>query len=1034
MGVIREKRQVSGPRPVGVIRRDTGVGEKYKAIAEASAKLTSLAVEELGRSAAIQGEQRAQALTASQITAINPKTGKPEALDFIRDNAFIGRVGLEAYQRVVNERFQAEISQDIKEKAGEIALKFENDPYSVEKYEDQMNTYLQELAKSSEVDGKATAYTNFIATQGAEYITATKLSMMQERQRRERAKLANSHVNQNLEQTDAAYELGKGLNFEKFDLALPASVDRNTDLENANIFQQGSATAHSSQMRESFASGVLDKLIGGATKLQRAKIIAALELGNTDKLHGATKEVVDKAISYLDSSNRASVISSAKAARAAVDSVQATELAIENQRISDARDSVLDAFNTSGDALSSQNFNSIVGAYNQQGPDGSINFSAVEEAIIASVNGTNDEIDKINADGFLSSTSKEAQRRDARESILAPLLAIGARDGNADQFRLAITRQDPSALQNLTEFQASIVEAIRSEDFPYLPEDEAFVSTFLSGSVNQQKETVDNYIETQEFKGRIDDFVGNTKANLSTDDTYDGLIDEINKHTKLTGPDKDKQKAKLKLGLVYSGINKFPNPSSSSLNALQQYIASSGVNNLGLTDAQKAAADSILQNVDGDNRQKVLGDIGARQANFKTNELEAEQKLKLVEKQKKLARDSVSGGTIKTKDHREHIDTVVLPKLGLSIYNPDSATEELYGVLRNTMSQELINVFKAMAGGTQAFPDGTASLMLKHFGRLRYDMDESGKINRIGDLLTGEEYGILEDALMITSLATGDVSVGTVIKDIKASISDPVAQESYKRTFASDKVKNSGNTPAYDYLYARYKDATIARELEPLAEYFAKVGNNKTQIGERLDNVINENYAASQYVVDPSMPPSMMGKSKNALSIRYPDKEERDEFIRIVQSELPNGFVLADITGAKATEAQGMERLVGELATGDVGIQLREETRVYLVPFGGAKDANYYVYFQDNETKELRPLIYNKPTYDPTTSQIVDELVFPMYDSETTKAWKDRRILENERKAQQKAERNQATFQELNRKAQETPSGRALGRSILGGL
>jgi len=606
MGVIREKRQVSGPRPVGVIRRDTGVGEKYRAIAEASQKLTSLAIEELGRTAAIQGEQRAQALTASEITAINPKTGKPEALDFVRDNAFIGRVGLEAYQRVVNERFQTEIEQDIKEKAGEIALKFENDPYSVEKYEDQMNTYLQELAKSSEVDGKATAYTNFIATQGAEYITATKLSMMQERQRRERAKLANSHINQNLDQTDAAYELGKGLNFEKFDAALPASVERNTDLENAAIFQQGSATAHSSQMREAFVNGVVQKMLVSASPLQRAKLIDALQRGNASQLHAASKDVLNKVFKYVDSSNKASILSAAKQVNANLRAVQAEQDAYDLDVLKQAKIGMLDGFINDGDAFANSTFNSITDAYNSE------DFGKLELAVKDAVQKAQEELLRIGnaSDELMSADQKQFLSRDIREGAIEPLLAIAVRSdpNNATDLALAINNNDSDAFGRLNEFQASIVEGLRSPDFPMTRDDVGFVASFLAGSVNEVQRNIDNYYERSEFDTGVTNFIKNEKAGVENEKDINTLVDEINSSRVHTGPQKDALKNRLRLGFAYSEMNKFDSPTSTSLNALQQYLSSEGKQDLGLTEAQKLSADEILSFMTDENSAKILGE------------------------------------------------------------------------------------------------------------------------------------------------------------------------------------------------------------------------------------------------------------------------------------------------------------------------------------------------------------------------------------------------------------------------------------------
>ncbi len=118
MPVIREKRQYDSVRSVGVVRVDSGEAKKYSNIAKAAQQLTNLAVGEMGRIAETAAEKSAQELSTSVITTINPKTGNPEALDWIGDNRFIGRKAASAYARVVSDRFQKEIDDQIKKRAG----------------------------------------------------------------------------------------------------------------------------------------------------------------------------------------------------------------------------------------------------------------------------------------------------------------------------------------------------------------------------------------------------------------------------------------------------------------------------------------------------------------------------------------------------------------------------------------------------------------------------------------------------------------------------------------------------------------------------------------------------------------------------------------------------------------------------------------------------------------------------------------------------------------------------------------------------
>ena len=86
MPVLREQRQVSSIGPVGVVRSRGGDAERYNRLANATQQLTELAISEMGRQAERSGAEKAQQLDIEKITAINPETGKPEALDWINSS------------------------------------------------------------------------------------------------------------------------------------------------------------------------------------------------------------------------------------------------------------------------------------------------------------------------------------------------------------------------------------------------------------------------------------------------------------------------------------------------------------------------------------------------------------------------------------------------------------------------------------------------------------------------------------------------------------------------------------------------------------------------------------------------------------------------------------------------------------------------------------------------------------------------------------------------------------------------------------
>ena len=89
MGVIREKRQSGSIGPIGTVNLNTGGVEKYNSIAKAANSMFEIALNEMSRSSAKEGADRA-AVSSSEITTVNPITGKPVAIDDFNADMFLG--------------------------------------------------------------------------------------------------------------------------------------------------------------------------------------------------------------------------------------------------------------------------------------------------------------------------------------------------------------------------------------------------------------------------------------------------------------------------------------------------------------------------------------------------------------------------------------------------------------------------------------------------------------------------------------------------------------------------------------------------------------------------------------------------------------------------------------------------------------------------------------------------------------------------------------------------------------------------------
>ncbi len=297
MPIIREKRQVGSIGPIGVVNSRGGDAERYRRLANATDKLTQLAIGEMGRQAAISGAQKAQELDIEKITTINPKTGKPEALDWIGDNRFIGRTGSEAYEKAVAERFQFSIESEIKTKASEVAIKYENDPNAFQAYEREMNTYLDGMLRSSEQNGRATSYTNYIADTGVQYVTATKLNMMQEQNRRERAKTASEVLQKNAGRLDLIRQHSKeGKDVSGLIDSVKASI---ADLEEGALVDRGTIDKWRQITSISHAEGVIDREFSKIGRESASRIADAIQVQDTTDLDEAELAIYNDITKYM---------------------------------------------------------------------------------------------------------------------------------------------------------------------------------------------------------------------------------------------------------------------------------------------------------------------------------------------------------------------------------------------------------------------------------------------------------------------------------------------------------------------------------------------------------------------------------------------------------------------------------------------------------------------------------------------------------------------------------------------------------------
>ncbi len=181
MPVIREKKQF-GIGPIGVARvqqpipGSNAAGTIAQAVQQSADQMADMFFRAGAARAEKIGTEKAQMQANEAIMLIDPATGAPKAY---QPPPGLGQIAQEAYQRVVQSRFQASIESEIKLKAQEFALKYDG---SVDRYSAAMSEYIGAMAQNA--DGIFKAY---IVDVGTSYLNATRGAMALDQIMRERA-------------------------------------------------------------------------------------------------------------------------------------------------------------------------------------------------------------------------------------------------------------------------------------------------------------------------------------------------------------------------------------------------------------------------------------------------------------------------------------------------------------------------------------------------------------------------------------------------------------------------------------------------------------------------------------------------------------------------------------------------------------------------------------------------------------------------------------------------------------------------------
>ena len=179
---------------IGIARTYEG-NQTADAIVRGADQLAGLAFRAAAENAQTQATEMAQSISQTDVIAIDPNTGAPVALGQMGN---MGRIGSEAYRRVINTRFQQSIEEEIRNQATVLAGQYEDNPDGVALYTEAMSDYIASMSQNA-----TGQWRSFIEDAGTSYLNRTRASLTVAQMRASRARLAESAKRSNAEALSA---------------------------------------------------------------------------------------------------------------------------------------------------------------------------------------------------------------------------------------------------------------------------------------------------------------------------------------------------------------------------------------------------------------------------------------------------------------------------------------------------------------------------------------------------------------------------------------------------------------------------------------------------------------------------------------------------------------------------------------------------------------------------------------------------------------------------------------------------------------
>ncbi len=944
MAVIRERTQVFN-QPVGVRRVASGEQELWQTISRNAGQIAERTFAEASKQAEQRGIDTALGVQTERLTTINPESGKPEA--FAAPEGF-GSIATDAYQRVVNKRYESSMLQELKLKSSEMASKYEYDPSG---YDRSMSQYIAAMSENAE--GR---YKQLIVENGEARLASEMINIKNRVRVRARANAAAS-ISAGVDRgADDAYAAALAGDFEG---AANIAASEGANVENgtrAGLLRQGASNAATSKINGAAARGAVEfvhTMVNTSVERNAVDLFIRTNGARGAGLSPEVKEVLSPLLGYITRDNKEQILGHSATVAVDYNQVERDQIAIESARAEAARREAVISYDTGSDAaIASANNVAVIGFAEGSilGVDGAVRSSALSyDSLLGGIQ------DQYRNNSITREQMNSAITSD-RQELLRPFIIQAAADGNVVEFRAALASGNPDDMENLSANQVELINSLQESRIFVASEDTAYVQGLVASTTNQARINQDEAQATNNFKQELTNLGVEFQNTSVTPEALAAAVQRINDQvgTTLTVTEGQAEVSRLGRSAAFGSLNLFAaTASSASLNRLAGYIDSNGEKREGMSSSDISTGNRMLNATGARDVDALVSKVNGLRATASLAEAGQKAEQTRIENMTRVA--TGQGSMASTADRK--IADEVLRDLKVNLIDfasYDKETQEtVMGVLKSTFPQTGIDALESMASGQEV---NGSEAYLNLFTALSSDITTTGvQINRLSQALPAATTEFLRDVVNIRR-ETGR-SVSEITTRLRARRNDPAAKAIARAAL--------GDVSPQDFAFNVLGDPIVSSQLRDTVEYMSLTGKSADQITARLEEIIDKEYPKVEFIADPRVPMGDLRRSRHSLEATFPDEEVRNEFIKTVESELfkLGGYSLfadrsSDVLANQEAYAQ-LRQVAPDAAEQAVTVTQAAKTQVYLVPNPNVAGTAYYAYYV-NEYGDLAPVIYNE--------------------------------------------------------------------------